>query len=561
MRLPRISSTTLVLALLALVVRLVDHSPIAAAAEDPSGPLTVAEQSDYKSTAHSSEVVQFIDTIAAKADHVRRVDFGITHEGRPMVAAVVAQPTVSDPAQLQDDPRTVVLVLGNIHSGECAGKEALLMLLRELGDKPDHPWLKNLVLVFVPNYNADGNDRMNADNRPGQVGPENGMGERQNGQGLDLNRDFTKLDAPETRALITLIKKWDPHLFIDTHTTNGSQHRYALTYDVPHNPASPEAVQQFMRREMMPDVTRHLQEINIDTFYYGNFNRDHTRWSTFGDFPRYGTEYVGLRGRLSILAEAYAYITYRERIVAIREFVRACLDFTASRHAPIRQLLAEVRNQAVTAGRQAAHGDLVPVQSEMTAMEDQVAVKGYKMPLGSRSRRATATDPEDYTVDYFALYRPTLQVQRPFAYLLPAEFSPIAGRLRMHGVQVERLSEDVTLDVEGYKITALERSQRTYQGHQLTKVSVEPFQDQRPIPAGSLVVHTGQQLSNLITVLLEPSSSDGFAAWNLFAPELTADGHYPVLRIPSPVQLPVTRLLIDAPPPALPQIRIERIRQ
>ena len=56
---------------------------------------------------------------------------------------------------------------------------------------------------------------------------------------LDLNRDFTKLETPECQQLVALMNQWDPHLLIDTHTTNGSRHRYALTYDVPHNPAAP----------------------------------------------------------------------------------------------------------------------------------------------------------------------------------------------------------------------------------------------------------------------------------------------------------------------------------
>ena len=107
-----------------------------------------------------------------------------------------------------------------------------------------------------------------------------------------------KLDSTECRALMELVNRWDPHVFIDMHTTNGSWHRYALTYDVPHNPASPASIRTYMRQTMMPWVTSELEKKDIATFYYGNFNRDHTRWSTFGDFPRFGTEYMGLRGRL-----------------------------------------------------------------------------------------------------------------------------------------------------------------------------------------------------------------------------------------------------------------------
>ena len=283
-----------------------------------ASPLTVAEKSGFRATSRSAEVIEFINTIAHQADHVRSFEFGRTVEDRSLMCTVVTQPPVREASALANDPRLVVLLIGNIHSGECAGKEALLMLLRELSHEPDDQWLHNLILLFVPNYNADGNDAVSRDNRPGQVGPAAGMGRRENAQGLDLNRDYMKLDTPECRALVGLINQWDPGLVIDMHTTNGSQHRYALTYDVPHNPASPASLRGFMRQEMMPAITSTLEHQGVATFYYGNFNRDHTRWTTFGDAPRYGTEYVGLRGRMSILSEAYAYITYEERIKASR---------------------------------------------------------------------------------------------------------------------------------------------------------------------------------------------------------------------------------------------------
>ena len=100
----------------------------AAAQTDDDGqklkPQTVAEKSDYKSTSLSAEVVEFVKTCAAKSNHVSEFVWGKTVEGRDMIGAIVSK----KPYQLGDqDDRNVVLLLGNIHSGECAGKEALLM--------------------------------------------------------------------------------------------------------------------------------------------------------------------------------------------------------------------------------------------------------------------------------------------------------------------------------------------------------------------------------------------------------------------------------------------------
>ncbi|MEM7457223.1 MAG: M14 family zinc carboxypeptidase [Planctomycetota bacterium] len=219
--------------------------------------LTVAEDSNFESTATSAEVVEFVEACASAAPHVRKHVFGQTVEGRDMVAAVVStEPYVPG----DETDQLVSLVFANIHSGECCGKEALLMLLRELTANPDHPWLEKMVVVLVPNYNADANDRMGPNNRPGQVGPVNGMGRRENAQELDLNRDFGKLESPEARSLISLMTLCDPDITIDCHTTNGSQQQYALTYAVPVNPACSQPLRDFMRNKMMPEVTETMEQ-------------------------------------------------------------------------------------------------------------------------------------------------------------------------------------------------------------------------------------------------------------------------------------------------------------
>jgi dipeptidyl-peptidase-4 len=497
---------------------------------ETAGPLTVAEKSDFQATSRSAEVVQFIDQLSGAAPHLQKLEFGRTPQGRPLHCVVVAQPAIPEPAQLADDPRAVVLVLGNIHSGECAGKEAMLMLLRELAQHPDHPWLKSQVLLFVPNYSADSNDMVDLNNRPGQVGPAQGMGRRANAQDLDLNRDYMKLDSTECRALMELINRWDPHVFIDMHTTNGSWHRYALTYDVPHNPASPASIRTYMRQTMMPWVTSELEKKDIATFYYGNFNRDHTRWSTFGDFPRFGTEYMGLRGRLSILAEAYAHDPYQRRIVASREFLRQCLDFIAPRTLTIRQLLDDVRDQATTPARRASD-DLVAIRSQVTPLEEKVMVRGYKPASQPRKQRVRPTEPKDYSVDFYTHFVPTMTVRRPTAYLVPADQQQIIDRLRWHGVALEQTKEAETRDVQVYRITSLSRRQRAYQNRNLLDIEVESSTQQRRVPPGTYIVRTNQALSNLIVYLLEPASNDGLATWNLFQPELTEDSEFPVWRV------------------------------
>src|ERR1700690_1245177 len=167
-------------------------------AAPPDDLLPGAEKSHFKATARHAEVVTLCEALAKSSPLIRLTELGKSGEGRSLPLMIVSNPPVSTPEEARASGKLVVFLFGNIHAGEVDGKEALPMLVRDLVAKPGHPLFKNLILAVAPIYNADGNERVSKDNRPGQVGPEEGMGRRENAQGLDLNRDFMKLDAPET---------------------------------------------------------------------------------------------------------------------------------------------------------------------------------------------------------------------------------------------------------------------------------------------------------------------------------------------------------------------------
>lgn len=515
------------LALLTCVLTLMS---IAATADGQTGnsgdlpqPQTVAEKSNFMSTSLSAEVTEFVEECASKADHVSSFVWGTTVEGREMIGAIVS----TKPYQLGDqDDRNVVLLLGNIHSGECAGKEALLILLRELTLNPDHPWLKNNVVIFAPNYNADGNDRVGKNNRRGQIGPVNGMGRRENAQQLDLNRDFCKIESPEARSLVKLIDLANPHLFVDCHTTNGSVHQYGLTYDIPHNPATAEPIRAFMRQQMMPTVTERLAEKGQLVFYYGNFNREHNQWTTYGYEPRYSTEYVGLRGRLAILSEAYSYLDYEGRIVATKDFVSALMDYMTEHHAAVHQLLDAVDKELIEGAKQRPDRTTISLAAKAIPFEKKVMIKGIKDDL-----------PHDYECEFIGDFESIKSTSMPFAYLIPADHARVVDRLLMHGVSVEKLANDFTGELEVNTVTEMNRVPRAFQKHRMVQVESERSSQSRTMPSGTYVVRTAQPLGRWISYMLEAESDDGFVFWNFFDDSISVGDDYPVVRVAQPIEI------------------------
>lgn len=514
---------------------------------------TVAESSGFKATSSLEQVNTFLKDLAAKSELVKLADIGKSHEGRNIPMAIIADPPVTRAQDAQRSGKLIVLAIGGIHSGECDGKEALLALSRDLvTGKSD--LLKDLVFLVVPIYNPDGNEKVGPIEkvRPGQVGPDQ-AGTRANAQGFDLNRDFVKAEAPETRALLKTFNEWDPTIFIDTHTTNGSFHRYPLTYDCPKNPAGDGKIVEFSRDTMMPAIAAAVkQSNNLDTFWYGNFEDNHSRWETYPDEARYGVPYFGLRNRISILTESYSYATYQQRVEAQVAFVRASLAFAASKKDEIKRLIEGADRRTTEAGRNLGSEDQVAIRSKMIAAPGKATVLGYVEETKDGRTKPTAQT-KDYEVDLLTRFSPDKTVRRAYAYILPAEqspdstailpaarFAPWATKaietLQRHGIRLEELREDIDLDLTTYTVSSLSKS-RPFQNHELATVRVSGKTDTRRVPAGSIIIRTAQPLGSLATYLLEPESSDGLAVWNFFDAALEVDKPFPVLRLESATPL------------------------
>jgi hypothetical protein len=493
--------------------------------------LTVAEGSDYRATATHAEAMDLIGRIDAASDLVHVTEIGRTNEGRAIPLLVIADPPVTTAVEARATGKPLVFAFGDIHAGEVCGKEALLMLARELATTPDHPLLRDLVVLLAPIYNGDGNDRMAVDNRRGQVGPELGMGERANTQGLDLNRDWVKLESPEARAMVRFLTEWDPDLTIDTHTTNGSHHRYTLTYAAPLNPLGHAPSIAFVRDELLPEVTTRLRaRTGYDTFFYGNLNRDQTVWATYSADPRFGGPYRGLRGQMSILSEAYAYAPYRDRVLATLEFVREIMTYATENASRIRDLHERARAETTANGAAPQPDDCVGIRHRLAALPRPATIRGWVMTPPEAGRRPRPTDePMDHRVVHLGRFEPTVCVQRPYAYLVAPGLDGVVEKLRQHGIEVEPFEGPAR--VEAYTVTDVRRPDRAFQGHRMLTLEVEATSRRESFGAGTTIVRTAQPLGTLAVYLLEPRSTDGLAAWNLMDDLIAGGAEFPVYRV------------------------------
>ncbi len=514
----------------------------------PQSPRTRAERTEYRETSRYVDVVAFLDSLKGRPE-LAFGSIGRTNEGREIPYVIASRPRVSAPGEAKRLGRPIVYVQGNIHAGEIEGKEALMELLRDHTGSRKMNALDSVVLIAVPIYNADGNEKFASQevNRGSQNGPEM-VGVRPNAQGLDLNRDYIKAEAPETRASLAMFTAWKPDVFVDLHTTNGSYHGYALTYAPPLNPASP--LGPFTRDSLMPVLRQRMRaRKRFETFDYGDFISADTLskgWVTFDSRPRFATNYFGLRGGISILSEAYSHDPMQRRIAATYSFVSEILSLVAERAPRISSLGQTFGSQRVfttdagSAGGVTSQRRVVPLRARMVAAPEAAAVVAETV---ERTGDSTRTEPgvprgrrrtgrfTTVTMPVFDRFVPTVWQTEPIAYAIAPADTPVVALLRRHGVQVETLQREWAATVGVFSIDSAVASPRLFQGHREMRFEGRWTSGDRRIPAGSFLVRTNQPLGVLAVYLLEPQSDDGVVTWNYFDAGAKAGAEFPILRL------------------------------
>jgi hypothetical protein len=443
-----------------------------------------------------------------------------------------------------------VYLQANIHGGEVEGKEAAQMLARDLAlGRTGTNYLDRLVVLIVPDFNPDGNERISMANRTNQVGPAGGVGDRYNGQNLDLNRDAMKLETPEVRGLIRVLNRWDPVFFLDSHTHNGSYHQEPVTWVWGLNPNGDPAIMSYMEQTLFPAVTTRMREsYGTMTIPHGDFvdPTDPSKgWVPLEPQPRYLSNYVGLRNRFSVLNEQYPYVDFETRVRGAYHLFLAFLDHL---HAQRDEMVAMVRaadQRAIAKGGSPGPKDVFVLASEGQPIAERLTIQGYEMEVtdagdGRRRLRPTERKRTYADVPYLSRFAPTRTVQYPWGYLIPVADERIVDNLVGHGITVERLVAPATARVEVFTATAVEGARRLNQGHYTTSVQGMYAVEEGTFPAGTLLVRTAQALGPLAAALLEPESDDGLTTWNYFDRYLAAQwGNRPQPH-------PVARVLDDA---------------
>ena len=496
--------------------------------------LTPAEQSCYASTPTYDETTAYLKRVQTAAPAKVRIEpFGRTGEGRELDVVIVSHDGVFDPAAIHASKRLVILVQNSIHAGEMDGKDACLALLRDMViSRSQAALLDHAVFVFIPIYNADGHERRSPYNRINQDGPAE-IGWRANGSNLNLNRDYMKADAPETRGFLAMYNRWNPDVFVDDHVTDGADFQYDVTYSIDDTPNLPPATTAWVDGTLAPAIkqvvdahghlaaTTYIELVDEKNLLKGI--------ALYDDPPRFSTGFATLTGRPSMLIEMHMLKDYRTRVTGNYWTLVGLLQ-TVNAQAP--QLLA--LNTAADVAAKSWTGKSYPLSFDWSGTTTPFAFAGYSFTTAPSD--VSGTDWVQYThtkqtmtVPLQTGYKNAAAVTAPMAYLVPAQWTAVIERLMLHGIAFTRTTAEYDAVVDTYQCGGMTWQDPPFEGHHPTFSGeashgagrygqCAAVKQMRHFPVGSVVVKLDQRLSGVAMSWLEPDAPDSALQWGFFDP-------------------------------------------
>jgi hypothetical protein len=486
---------------------------------------TVAERSGFRQTGRYEEVIRLCDAFArAHAARARCSTFGTTPEGRPMKVLVASGDGVLTPQLARRRGRPVLFAIGGIHAGEIDGKDAGFLLLRQLLDGTIPPkLLRDVTFVFVPVFNVDGHERFGSgpNQRPNQRGPEE-TGWRTTGQNLNLNRDWVKADAPEMRAMLGLLRDWDPIALLDLHVTDGARFEHDVAVLIEPVLAGAEAMRGLGRKARDRVLARLEAQGHLPLPFYPLLDDETDPMSGFAAGvapPRFSQSYLAVRNRFGVLVETHSWKEYPVRVRATRDVVLAFLEAAA-----------DEGRAWLDAARKADAQDSAPGAAEVVLTWQRgkssktIDFRGYAYSRdksdvsGQYWIRYDESKPQVWRVPYSDEISPGLRVQTPGAgYVVPAAHAALVSeKLRAHGFRFDTLRTADAREAQVFRATEVKLAPTSFEGRQGATLSGSWSTERVELAPGSLFVPAAQPARPLLAHLLEPLGPDSLAAWGFF---------------------------------------------
>ncbi|MFN6263626.1 MAG: M14 family metallopeptidase [Chromatiaceae bacterium] len=478
--------------------------------------VTPAELSNLTETPDYAATVSYLQKLVASSALLRMESIGKSPQGRDIwLIKASMQPELIGKDKGKSG-RPTLLVQAGIHSGEIDGKDAGLMLLRDIVHGDKQSLLAQVDFLFIPILSVDAHERKGKFNRMNQRGPVE-QGWRSTAQNLNLNRDYAKADSLEMQAVLKAINSYQPDLYMDVHVTDGEDYQYDITYgfNEPFASQSPNGA-SWLASVYRPALDQALSAAGhipgplvfaLDPMDFAKGLQGST--ST----PRFSTGYGDVRHLPTILVENHSLKPYRQRVLGTYVLLEHSLQLLAQQGKAL-QLAKKADENArpqrqVLAFKAAEQPDLIPFKGISYEIAHSDIINGPYV-------KWTGQPKEYEALPVFWEKVPAVEVEVPKAYWIPPQYQDVITRLQHHGIQFSRLEKSGKLELQQLSASSHELASRSFEGRVGVKATFTPSWSEFALPAGSVRVSTDQPLGALAVALLQPEGPDSLFSWGFF---------------------------------------------
>ena len=502
--------------------------------------ITHTEKSGFETTPTYAETMDWLRQLTAATPLLSMISLGKSVEGRDIFMIIASTEKVKTPEVLKNSGKPALLVEAGIHSGEIDGKDAGMMLLRDIAFGGKQSLLDKVNFYFIPILNVDGHERSSPYNRPNQRGPKN-MGWRTNAQNLNINRDFAKIDTREARAVVKVMNEYDPSMFMDIHVTDGADYQYDITFGGYGQDGYSPQISQWLKNtyKVKADEALKAQGHIPGQLMFAFNDKDFSEGNILSlGGARFSDSYGDTRHLASVLVENHSLKPFKQRVLGTYVLLEATLKLLATEGKELAERTKKDRS---------TFADEVPMEFKVPQLQKTVVfdaepeaaamVKGVQAPdsmvhLGvehiTKISEVTGKPylqwtgkPITQTIVNYKATLPSNLIKRPKAYYVPAAWPDVIERLKAHGISMEVLTEAREVEVEqdrilSYKLENESKQVRAFEGHMQVNAVTELFTQKKMYAPGSVRIPTNQALGELAMILLEPSSKDSYFSWGFF---------------------------------------------
>lgn len=485
--------------------------------------ITPSEKADFVTTPDYAETMAWLKKLSDASPLISMIPIGKSPEGRDIFMIIASSEKTVTAAALKNSTRPLLLAQGGIHAGEIDGKDAGMMLLRDIAMGDKKHLLDAVNFLFIPILNVDGHERMSSYNRPNQRGPQN-MGWRTNAENLNLNRDYAKQDTKEIRAVAQVINDYDPLLYMDLHVTDGTDYQYDITFGGYGQQGYSKVIAGWLSTKFKPRADEDLKKSGHipGPLLFAVNNRDFSQGNSLqlGE-PRFSHAYGDVRHMASVLVENHSLKPYKQRVLGTYVLLESTLNILAAEGQSLRES---------TKADRAKRDPEVPLKWQIPSGKDAIPDSMYLQGIESKLVKSPVTNVEyvEWTgkpvrarIANYKATEGTLLITRPKAYYVPVSCYEVIERLKRHGIQMEILEQPREVTVEMYRIRDpkfqnADGNALPFEGHVQVTGNTSVEVRKQLFPPGSAYITTDQPLGDLAILLLEPKSPDSYFSWGFF---------------------------------------------